>query len=251
MKLRARNVNNFDLYANHAWYLPGVKGMFALFGFFLLGSILGGIVIGILGLFVPQAVLVKYEMVVTYPLSFLPVMIYAANKSQRNSLFETGYKLNSTHFGPFKWWQLALITVVLTFSYMFAFDYVNYLNFKVTTTTPLMKQFYDFMVKALEQMMEGPFWSSFLVTAIFAPIFEEWMCRGMVLRGLLTKMKPVWAVGAVLRDHPPEPLAGAQCFRYRPVHGLYLLQDRFPAADHAHPLREQRLFCDHGAVLFR
>ena len=150
MKLRARNVNNFDLYANHAWYLPGVKGMFALFGFFLLGSILGAIVIGILALFVPQAVLVKYEMVVTYPLSFLPVMIYAANKSQRNSLFETGYKLNSTHFGPFKWWQLALITVVLTFSYMLAFDYVNYLNFKVTTTTPLMKQFYDFMVKALE-----------------------------------------------------------------------------------------------------
>lgn len=194
MKLRARNVNNFDLYANHAWYLPGVKGMFALFGFFLLGSILGAIVIGILALFVPQAVLVKYEMVVTYPLSFLPVMIYAANKSQRNSLFETGYKLNSTHFGPFKWWQLALITVVLTFSYMFAFDYVNYLNFKVTTTAPLMKQFYDFMIKALEQMMEGPFWSSFLVTAIFAPIFEEWMCRGMVLRGLLTKMKPVWAI---------------------------------------------------------
>jgi membrane protease YdiL (CAAX protease family) len=77
---------------------------------------------------------------------------------------------------------------------MFAFDYVNYLNFKVTTTAPLMKQFYDFMIKALEQMMEGPFWSSFLVTAIFAPIFEEWMCRGMVLRGLLTKMKPVWAI---------------------------------------------------------
>ena len=194
MKLKARKVTNYDLYANHAWYLPGVKGMFALFGFFLLGSILGAIVIGILALFVPQAVLVKYEMVVTYPLSFLPVMIYAANKSQRNSLFETGYKLNSTHFGPFKWWQLALITVVLTFSYMFAFDYVNYLNFKVTTTAPLMKQFYDFMIKALEQMMEGPFWSSFLVTAIFAPIFEEWMCRGMVLRGLLTKMKPVWAI---------------------------------------------------------
>ena len=46
----------------------------------------------------------------------------------------------------------------------------------------------------MKSMTGGPFWSSFLVTAIFAPIFEEWLCRGMVLRGLLTKMKPVWAI---------------------------------------------------------
>ena len=46
----------------------------------------------------------------------------------------------------------------------------------------------------MKQMTGGPLWSSFLVVAIFAPIFEEWLCRGMVLRGLLTKMKPVWAI---------------------------------------------------------
>ena len=33
MQLFARKVNNYDLYANHAWYAPGVKGMFGLFGF--------------------------------------------------------------------------------------------------------------------------------------------------------------------------------------------------------------------------
>ncbi len=43
-------------------------------------------------------------------------------------------------------------------------------------------------------MLGGPFWSTFLLAAIFAPIFEEWLCRGMVLRGLLTKMKPGWAI---------------------------------------------------------
>lgn len=194
MKLRARNVNNYDLYANHAWYMPGVKGMFALLGLFLLGNLLGILVTSILLLFVPQEVVMKYDMVVAYPLSFLPAMIYAASKSQRNSLFETGYKLSSNHFGPFKGWELALITVVLTYSFMFATDYVNYLNFKVTTSTPGMKRFYDFMMEAMKQMMTGPFWSSFLVTAIFAPVFEEWLCRGMVLRGLLTKMKPAWAI---------------------------------------------------------
>jgi hypothetical protein len=49
-------------------------------------------------------------------------------------------------------------------------------------------------VELLGQMTGGPFWSSFLLAAIFAPIFEEWLCRGMILRGLLTKMKPAWAI---------------------------------------------------------
>ena len=191
---KARKVNNYDLYANHAWYLPGVRGMFVLLGLFLAGSLLGALLIAIFGLFTPAEVLEKYSMVVMYPLSFLPPMVYAANQSQRNSLFETGYKLNNAHFGPFKVWQIVLITIVLTYSFMMAFDYPNYLNYKVTTQNGFMKQFYDLMVEALSRVTEGPLWSSFLVTAIFAPVFEEWLCRGMVLRGLLTKMKPVWAI---------------------------------------------------------
>ena len=89
---------------------------------------------------------------------------------------------------------MVIITIVLTYSFMMAFDYPNYLNYKVTTQNSFMKQFYDLMIEALSKMTEGPFWSSFLVTAIFAPVFEEWLCRGMVLRGLLTKMKPAWAI---------------------------------------------------------
>ena len=194
MKIRARKVNNYDLYANHAWYVPGLKGMFALLGWFLVGNLLGSLVVVVLGLFVPEQVILDYSMLVVYPLSFLPAMVYAASVSQRNSLFETGYKLNSSHFGPFKAWQMVLLTVVLTFPFMFAADYPNYLNYEITTRNPVMKEFYDLMVETLEKMTGGPLWSSFLLTAIFAPIFEEWLCRGMVLRGLLTKMKPVWAI---------------------------------------------------------
>ncbi len=194
MKLRARNVNNYDLFANHAWYLPGVKGMFGIFGWFLLGNIFASLVIFILALFVPPQILQEYNMLVVYPLTFLPAMVYAANKSQRNSLFETGYKLNSSHFGSFKGWQIALITVALTLSSMIVLDLPNYLNYKVTTSVPWMDEMYQMISKLLEDAMTGPFWSSFLVVAVFAPIFEEWMCRGMVLRGLLTKMKPGWAI---------------------------------------------------------
>ena len=194
MQLFARKVNNSDLYANHAWYVPGVKGMFVLLGLFLVGSLLGGLVIGICGAFVPREIIQDYGELVMYPLSFLPAMVYAAQKSQRNSLFETGYKLNNSHWGPFKGWQMVLITVALSFATMVSADLPNYWNFKLTTASPAMKSFYDMVTELLRQMTGGPLWSSFLLTAVFAPIFEEWLCRGMVLRGLLTKMKPGWAI---------------------------------------------------------
>ena len=194
MKVFARKVNNWDLYAGHAWYVPGVGGMFALLGWFLVGNLLGSMVMGIFGLFLPADVLLKYSMLVVYPLSFMPAMVYAAHKSQRNSLFETGYKLNSNHFGPFKGWQLVLITVALTFATMVAADLPNYLNYRFTDSIPALRRFYDAFMEVMGNLMGGPFWSTFLLAAIFAPIFEEWLCRGMVLRGLLTKMKPGWAI---------------------------------------------------------
>ena len=194
MALFARKVNNYDLFATHAWYVPGIGGMFGMLGWFLVGALLGGLAMVILMAFMsPQAVM-DYGMVVVYPLQFLPAMIYVAHKSQRNSLFETGYKLNSKNFGPYKGWMVALITVALTYSMMVASDLPNYLNYKLTTAIPGMQDLYDQFVEMMGQMTGGPLWSSFLVTAIFAPIFEEWMCRGVVLRGLLTKMKPVWAI---------------------------------------------------------
>jgi len=194
MKLFARKVNNYDLYANHAWYVPGVSGMFKLILWFLLGNLLGSLVMLIFGAFVPPEVLQKYSMLVIYPLSFLPAMVYVAHKSQQNSLFEVGYKLNSSNFSPFKGWQIALITVGLTFATMIAADLPNYWNFRLTTLSPAMKAFYDAFLEVMNTMTGGPLWSSFLLAAIFAPIFEEWLCRGMVLRGLLTKMKPAWAI---------------------------------------------------------
>ena len=191
---KARNVRNYDLYANHAWYVPGVGGMFVLLGWFLVGSLLGSLLVVLLGTFLPQQVVMDYSMLVMYPLSFLPAMVYVAHKSQHNSLFETGYKLNNSHFGPFKGWQLALITVALTYATMMASDLPNYLNYRLTESIPALSRFYKMLMEVMDRVVGGPFWSSFLLVAIFAPIFEEWLCRGMVLRGLLTKLKPGWAI---------------------------------------------------------
>ena len=77
----ARKVNNYDLYSGHAWYVPGIKGMFGFIGWFLLGGLLGGIVQLIMGLFMSQQAILDYGMIVLYPIQFLPAMVYAATLS--------------------------------------------------------------------------------------------------------------------------------------------------------------------------
>ena len=190
----ARKVKDYDLYSGHAWYVPGVKGMFGFIGWFLLGGLLGGIVQAVLGLFLSQQAVLDYGMIVVYPLQFLPAMVYAANQSRKNMLFDPGYVLDNKHFSPYGMGLAILITVVMTFASMFAFDLPNYWNMQLTLKSSFMTKFYELFTELMKQMTGGPLWSSFLVVAIFAPIFEEWLCRGMVLRGLLTKMKPVWAI---------------------------------------------------------
>ena len=190
----ARKVKDYDLYSGHAWYVPGVKGMFGLIGWFLLGALLGGIVQLIMGLFMsPQAIL-DYGQIVIYPIQFLPAMVYAADQSRKNMLFDPGYVLDNKHFQPYGMGLMILITVLMTFTAMFVLDLPSYWNMQLTNKSSILAQFYELFSEIMKQMTGGPLWSSFLVVAIFAPIFEEWLCRGMVLRGLLTKMKPAWAI---------------------------------------------------------
>ena len=194
MEISARKVKDYDFYAGHAWYVPGVKGMFGLIGWFLLGALLAGVVSAILKLFMSDQAIADYGMIVMYPLQFLPAMVYAASQSRKNMMFDPGYVLDNKHFAPYGFWLLVLVTIVMTFASMFAFDLPNYWNMQLTNKSSVLSKFYDLLMETMKQMTGGPFWSSFLTVAIFAPIFEEWMCRGMVLRGLLTKMKPGWAI---------------------------------------------------------
>ena len=189
-----RKVHNYDLYSGHAWYVPGIKGMFGFIGWFLLGALLATLIEFILMMFLPQQAIVDYGMIVLYPVQFLPAMVYAANQSRRNMVFDAGYALDNKHFSPYSFVLLIIVTVIMTFASMFAFDLPNYWNMQLTQKSSVLSELYDMFTELMKQLTGGPFWSSFLVVAIFAPVFEEWLCRGMVLRGLLTKMKPVWAI---------------------------------------------------------
>ena len=183
----------YDLYGSHAWYVPGIKGMFALWGLFLAGSLLGSVALVLLDHFTPQYVQ-AYEILLVEPLNLLPAFIYVYRKSCRNKATEVGYKLDSSHFGQFSGWQIALVTVVLSLAYLLAVEPITDWFFNLTMLVPGMKPLFDFIEEIFEKMTIGPFWVTFISVAVYAAVFEEWLCRGVLLRGLLVRMKPVWAI---------------------------------------------------------
>ena len=181
---------NYSVLPGYAWYVPGVSGMFALLGWLLVGTLLGGILASIFQLAFSAGM--EYAELISYPVMFIPPMIVAKHVSQRNMLFETGYELDSAHFGKLGGWVIALCCMIATIGASFCMDAVN-------AQLPEMPEWLE---EALKSITEGDFFTSFLLACIFAPFFEEWLCRGMVLRGLLNYkkadgtrgLKPVWAI---------------------------------------------------------
>ena len=102
-------------------------------------------------------------------------MMYAMYKSRGNALFDTGYEMDSRHFGKFGAAVISILVMLSTLALAFDMDMVNALM-------PPMPEWLENMLKGMTQ---GKFWVNFLCVSVFAPFFEEWLCRGMVLRGLL------------------------------------------------------------------
>lgn len=174
---------SYDLFSNYAHYVPGYGGMMMLFLMFLLGALLGNLVTGAMALVSPEFVTI-YGTVISYPLMFVPVLLYASANSRRNEFFETGYALDSRNFGQLGGFRMALIVSVATMATAFIADSLNGL-------LPSVPEWFE---KIMEQMMNGPVWITLISVSVFAPLFEEWLCRGLVLRGLLQKTHPASAI---------------------------------------------------------
>ena len=101
MGISARKVHDYDLFSGHAWYVPGVTGMFGLIAWFLLGSLLGGILTLLMGLFMSPEAIQNYSMIVVYPVQFLPAMVYALDVRLRPAkLLEHAVDEQVVHPGP-------------------------------------------------------------------------------------------------------------------------------------------------------
>ena len=160
---------SYDLFSTYSHYTPGYGGMMMLFLMFLLGALLGNLVAGAAALVSPEFATI-YGTVISYPVMFIPPLLYASANSRRNEVFETGYALDSNNFGSLGGFSMAVIVSIATIATAFIADAFNLV------------------------MPAVPVWITLISVSVFAPLFEEWLCRGLVLRGLLQKTNPAAAI---------------------------------------------------------
>ena len=176
---------SYELFSNYAHYLPGFGGMIGMFALFLLGSLLGSLISGAFILMMGSSdAIMQYSMLIAYPVSFIPPLLYASAKSRRNEYFDKGYALDSNNFGVKGGFKMAVIVSVATLAAAFVCE-------PLSVMLPDMP---ETLKKSLEMLMNGPLWVALLSVSVFAPLFEEWLCRGLVLRGLLKHMNPTGAI---------------------------------------------------------
>ena len=176
---------NYDFLGHYTYCVPGIGGMFGFLGWLLVGSLLGSVVIVPFRLLLDQQAAIEYGMLVSYPLQFIPAMMYASARSRNNCINTEGVRLDNNHFGKTGGFVCALLVALATLAAGFVID-------PLTTVLPQMP---EVLKQTLESMTQGTLWVNLLCVGVFAPIFEEWLCRGMVLRGLLGRdYKPVWAI---------------------------------------------------------
>lgn len=186
---RKQKRGDFGIPSSYDYYTPGWKGLLALVLFFLLGMLIANI-LGIVFVlcsakgWLSENFFADYGMLICYPLMFIPAMIFAGVKSRANEAFDNPVPLDRDNFGKMGGLGAALAAVLLMLSAALALDPVS----------ALLPPMDDKTRAAMDMLLNGPLAASILTTCIFAPVFEEWLCRGMILRSLLRISHPAIAI---------------------------------------------------------
>ena len=181
---------NFTVLNDFSWYVPGVGGMFVLIGWLIVGVLIGSGITAGLSTFMDK----EYCLLISYPMQFLPAMLYCSLKSRSNAVWGEGVALVSSHFGRWNGALLAFLVALLTLALAFATDSFNWWFAEFSKGSPILGPWYESISNLMKSMTGGTLWVSVLMAVVMAPLFEEWLLRGMILRGLLEKVKPVWAI---------------------------------------------------------
>lgn len=176
---------NFNFLDHYTYFVPNVPDLLILFLWFVVGSVLGNVISFIFMKALGPEAGMEVGLVVAYPAMFIPPMIYASSRSRRNCLSRRGLKMDSSNFGVLGPGLCVLFVIVGTLCASYIADAVG----------ALLPRMPERLKEIMESMVSGNLLLNLLCVSIFAPVFEEWLCRGMVLRGLLgNNVKPVWAI---------------------------------------------------------
>ena len=183
--MRRHKNRSYNLWASYSHFLPGLGGMVMLLVMFLLGALLGNMTILGLQAFLGAEFAEDYGTLISYPIMFIPPLLYASVMSRLNEYTTEEVPLDRGGFGK-KGWAVLIFTGI--FSTIAA-------AFIVEPLTALLPDMPLWLEETMKKMMEKmPLWATLLSVSVFAPLFEEWLCRGLVLRGLLRKMNPFSAI---------------------------------------------------------
>ena len=150
--------------------------MFMLLLLFFVGSLLGELVLLGLKSFMGESFARTYGIIISYPIMFIPAMLYSSVQSRINEYNTPEVKLDSKNAGQWGWARLIFVCIFSTIA-------VAYITEPIVSLLPQMPQWLEDTMKAM--LEDCPMWATLLSVSIFAPLFEEWLCRGIVLRGLL------------------------------------------------------------------
>ena len=190
---------SYDLFSSYSHFLPGMRGMIMLFIMFLLGALLGNLAVLGLQAGFGESFTSDYGTLISYPIMFIPPMLYASVKSRLNEHITPAVPLDKGGFGKKGWTLLAATGIFSTMA----------LAYIVEPAAALLPEMPSWLKDTFKQMLENmPVWATLLSVSVFAPLFEEWLCRGLILRGLLRSMNPTCAIAvsavffAVLHMNP-------------------------------------------------
>lgn len=198
---------NFRFLENFDWWIPSAGGFALILLFVLLGTLIGGAATVLMNMWLPGLPL-EVSSLIAYPFMFIPAMIYAGamNARKQMEIEPECCPIDSSVYTASKGTVLcALVAAIATLAAGFLTDLFS-------LVLPPMS---EALKMTLERMTGGNLVINLLAVSVLAPLFEEWLCRGMVLRGMLKhNIKPVWCI-----------LVSAVCFGL--LHGN--LQQGLPA----------------------
>lgn len=158
------------------YYKPSLGQSWWLFALLLAGSLVGG-GIQLLWRDAPQSL--------TYFVMMMIPVLWCAMMGRHAAL--AGVRplaLNQPHFGKLPVAVFFLLAALALLS----------LSVVIEPTTSFIPM--PDSIKAIfeQAFVNSKLWDMVVSTCILAPLLEELLCRGMMLRGMLTRMKPGWAI---------------------------------------------------------
>ena len=181
---RHKGRGSYDLLSNYNHFMPGYMDLVWVVILLAVGAFLGSFFLSAFILSGYGDLANKYGMLIAYPMIFIPAMLFASVKSRRDEGFVDGYAIDNNNFGRHKGWTMAFVAFVLSIATAFVIEPVSM----------LLPEMPEDKMKIMEMMLDGPAWVTLISVSLFAPFFEEWLCRGVILRGLLKHVKPAWAI---------------------------------------------------------